>query len=1305
MSPTKQDDETAKDSMTPDFLKGVGISPEEEKQMEDAAYSGAADDIAEREGLSGSDLKAAEENPTSPTAKAAADPKEGYKAGFGYRDEDAGNIKKRKAKGSFLSRNKKWFIGGGLGGGLVGLILSLTLLLPLKVQHVANNLQSHFFASSEKATEDMTGRLFTQYIVKKVVPSMYAKKTCTTTRVSSSCVSVIPGDGPIARLYNAWREKNFEGKLATNQGLEIRREGSKFYLKSDRLSNQVELGDYDPKNPKAFERTAFASMSKSEVRRETRKAFENETLAKRIMYRYKVGHLLEKKYGVKRCLVACEKRDARQDRTELRKLKWKAYFIDRIVIPRNAMIGLAMKCAVGGFSCTEPGPAEEDGERTSEIERETRAEVARLASKGMDVSSLGKDAESIQRKGVTGHLVSKLTSETIGTVTGKAIPVIGWIDLASRILDGAKNAGPGIKKLNYVINSQSMVTMYMMYRTNADEVKTGEADAEDIGIVADSLGGDVGVDQGGATAEEAPIYQEIMGSKSSTTASIFSAFVPKTSAFNGYKCNDGSTITSGVCPEVALNTTKFAANSAAFISDVANSPVLKAAGVGADAWLATGGKVFDFIFGAAGGVLGKGLELIPGYDQLIAAGEPIAAAVGKWFSSKTINDLFGESPSGGRSIEAAAGGADVAGNSYAHYGLGGQKISDAAAAEIRTALKEREQEEFAHESMFARMFDTSSQYSVVSKMSLAMPSNTVSGTMQSFAGTLLRPLSSATIAFGGSTKTEAASGKDPFGVTQYGYSSGDAVFQTDDLQQYWIDNDCANPDKAKQWGDAEKDNINPDTGMPENNVTNPCKLIEASVGMAGAIYDESLLPAEELGNQNSNGSNGLGGGNVTVATYNILDGEAHAGQLCQGGESNSDCIRRRTNLHVKIITGQATEAELSPRKKNPAFDIVGLQEVSKTQYNLLKESLPDYSMFPSSASVLGNGGGKSTGKAIVIWNKTKLTEIGHGFTPGMSNVVKDGAGAGGNIQAPWVGLETSGGQRIYVMSIHWPNEYYFDNALGDKGTLREASRLARQWAEEMKAKDPKGIVLIMGDFNDHYERASERVTYCELTKGSLLQHSYDMMEGKNPAVPCPSGPSVAGIGGIDHIFATPVDGLNVTDTARMGRRGNQDGSIVAKASDHVPVWAIYSLPGGGTDKAGTSTMGDDYHGCAPAYGVCGGQCVDFVKFRLIKNGTKYKGGVLGDGKDVANNLGASFGYKVDHNPAVHAVVSWPKGGVPGSSANSTYGHVAIVGQVNKDGSIIVEEYNYANPGKYGTRKISASAAKLLTYAHTEVDYK
>ncbi|MDX2776390.1 CHAP domain-containing protein [Streptomyces caniscabiei] len=151
----------------------------------------------------------------------------------------------------------------------------------------------------------------------------------------------------------------------------------------------------------------------------------------------------------------------------------------------------------------------------------------------------------------------------------------------------------------------------------------------------------------------------------------------------------------------------------------------------------------------------------------------------------------------------------------------------------------------------------------------------------------------------------------------------------------------------------------------------------------------------------------------------------------------------------------------------------------------------------------------------------------------------------------------------------------------------------------------------------------------------------------------------------------------------------------------------YKDQGGGTAPQetapeGSDIVGDDYKSeVRSVLGRAGtGQCVDFVLFRLVKHGVLDGPVALGNGKDVVGTLGR-MGYKVDTTPAVHAVMSTPVTSQP------QYGHTAMVSQVNADGSFVVEEYNFADALKYGTRTIPASdiAAKKMTFAHTEVDYK
>lgn len=66
------------------------------------------------------------------------------------------------------------------------------------------------------------------------------------------------------------------------------------------------------------------------------------------------------------------------------------------------------------------------------------------------------------------------------------------------------------------------------------------------------------------------------------------------------------------------------------------------------------------------------------------------------------------------------------------------------------------------------------------------------------------------------------------------------------------------------------------------------------------------------------------------------------------------------------------------------------------------------------------------------------------------------------------------------------------------------------------------------------------------------------------------------------------------------------------------------------------------------------------------------------------------GYRVGRKPAVGAIMQ---------STAGSYGHVAYVDRVYKNGSIKVSEYNFARPNGYSTRVLNKHAAKRMNYIY------
>jgi surface antigen len=93
-----------------------------------------------------------------------------------------------------------------------------------------------------------------------------------------------------------------------------------------------------------------------------------------------------------------------------------------------------------------------------------------------------------------------------------------------------------------------------------------------------------------------------------------------------------------------------------------------------------------------------------------------------------------------------------------------------------------------------------------------------------------------------------------------------------------------------------------------------------------------------------------------------------------------------------------------------------------------------------------------------------------------------------------------------------------------------------------------------------------------------------------------------------------------------------------------------------------------------------GQCTSFVAYRLNKAGVKFTNHYKGEGWHYANTWNEAAkkaGVKVNNTPKVGSVAQTDAGSA---------GHVAWVTKVGKK-TVTIEEYNWNNPEKYGTRTV------------------
>jgi endonuclease/exonuclease/phosphatase family metal-dependent hydrolase len=332
-----------------------------------------------------------------------------------------------------------------------------------------------------------------------------------------------------------------------------------------------------------------------------------------------------------------------------------------------------------------------------------------------------------------------------------------------------------------------------------------------------------------------------------------------------------------------------------------------------------------------------------------------------------------------------------------------------------------------------------------------------------------------------------------------------------------------------------------------------------------------------------------GGGEFVVASYNILHAASHPEDSknignCPTAGDSQECIKLRSDRQIEIIRGGAG---------NPAFDIVGTQETSPDQYTYIKNTMTDYSVYPDSTQGMNNN---DNGAVAVWWNNAKLRKFDAGHAPGLSNTSKP-------INNPWVGLQDTNGNKMYVMSIHYANSTFG----GTPETIRKSSQLTMDWVKSKVS--PSTPVIVMGDFND---QPKEKLSYCVYTQNSLMQHALDMQRGADPSEACPNPDK---IGGIDHVYATTTSNLTASGWTHM-----EDTGVVKLASDHTPVYTKLTWPGGNTSSSTMSgnvawPVDKKFFDKDPA---------DFLGSHILSTGTAWGAdnmGTSGKGAGIAADIG------------------------------------------------------------------------------------
>jgi len=518
-------------------------------------------------------------------------------------------------------------------------------------------------------------------------------------------------------------------------------------------------------------------------------------------------------------------------------------------------------------------------------------------------------------------------------------------------------------------------------------------------------------------------------------------------------------------------------------------------------------------------------------------------------SNAVVPKVFG-GPLGGNLL---AYGARETGNITARAS-GGIELSPSASAAIDKEQTIASQQEFAHKSFFAQMFDLHDYRSLASQFSDAL-SASPSHNVEVLTSSLVHLGSIIPSIFSGFTPKVAAATTYDWGFPHYGipdsilndpnladpYANADVVAQLLDgpSGQGYIDkaNTCFGVDISKGsdgWDAIPSEAVNPND---DSYVAANCSdlgdynwkrliifIFDTQTMKAVDCYqgdtDSSAQSCTDLSSGNGSADDTSKTTSFTIATWNML-GASHTDP---GGDTPG-----RAAYDDRMVKAVGV-------MKENRFDIVGLQELeSKQRQKLLQLAGDTYDIYPSSDVTTNHLSENS-----IIWNKSQFSFVDGGKTTIVYNSTL-------NHDTPWVKLkDTSTGQTFYVTNTHDPVD---ENNKAFR--VQDAKIHLNDVQNKMKGGDP---VFLTGDFNSSFKVTAadypdrDKLTYCILTSTGNIDNAYDVMNNKSGK--CPT----TDINAIDHIYVS--NGVSVSSWEHLV---NTDTNY---ASDHDPVVAAISVSSG-----------------------------------------------------------------------------------------------------------------------------------------------
>ena len=886
---------------------------------------------------------------------------------------------------------------------------------------------------------------------------------------------MITGKGPVSSLIATLQTNKFEDKLKA-KGLTFEKSGSGVKLKF----NGKDMGVF--KNPEAIQKALDADnltkkMYTDIVTEEipTWRAFKKGKIAKFIRLRYNAIRSIPDSNETDKDKKIQEMQETRVKEANARSTQ-------------NALT--MMDCLSEGPRC--PIDDMKNGEKTtlsssSEAESAVNQTLTEVGEEG------AKEAGEAAAKG-TIEAGAKLSTK----IATKAIPIVGWIDLAATINHFAMAAEKAaeddmIVKIPAYFRKVAYAQIYGDWAGYGSQIQEGAMDNDFISVLANQADG----------IETSQAYACLSNVLSATC----SAGVPPKIRVDE---NNPSAI------KKALDKYKDALgfDAPALYQYTPTNLVL-------EGWYFVSNKITDGATSIFFGSLKFQYSLLNSLTQAIT-GVDVQSEMTQWLNNvvtKSINSILGVA---GLTIDPLDGGADL-GNDLLGGGLasfmsfcedaGCRKLDKKQGYEQDRSIAAEKAEYNASKGWFYNAFSTDSPTSITTQLAAVLPSGLSLNNFDLSSGTsqLASLVSSVPNRLVGSLSGQSASADstdtllDLYGFNSFGATAADLDQPV--APQSITGDEC--PEVPKGAFDlCSWDNMTAEAMM--------CyyKPEDANCNFATA-------------------SSAVGG--LNVMSYNIL-GASHGND---GGQS----VGTRLNYAIETI-----------RAENP--DIMGFQEVSGQRKQLYTALGDTYDAFPLDHETAGSesDGEQDGASRPIYWNKTEFTKIADGTFEADRYHTK-------NARFPWVALQHTSGTVVYVFNLHASAQNY-DNTPGytpEGSRAMQTNKMLDKIKEVVPAGAP---VITTGDYNStcggsntpceilkaagFYD--SGEVAY---QSGHAENYEYNTSHGSAGAK---IGQKADGQGRhIDHVF--------YRDPVQVAAWKNVVTEATKNASDHTPVVAALAVPG------------------------------------------------------------------------------------------------------------------------------------------------